>query len=165
MIKSSFTYTKKELGNFINVVLRKNKSLTLIYILSAIIIACSVFLLVTADYLQGSLFLACGIFFAFYGLILKAIGDKNNRKNIDNVDKYEFDEDKLTATSFNANGEMIATMIVKYCDVFKLMQNGDRAYIFVNKVVALIIAKENFANEGEYFDVINRIKMQMPKKA
>ncbi len=165
MIKSSFTYTKEELDRFLSFSLRKNNALKVVYVCSAIILASAIYMLCLKDFLQGSLYLACGIFFAFYGLIMRAIGNKNNSRNVNNVDNYEFEEDKLTATSFNAQGEQLAVLNVKYCDIYKIMQNGNRTYLFINKVVALILAKENFESESDYLDVINRIKIQMPKKA
>jgi hypothetical protein len=164
MIKSSFTYTKNELDTFLKYTLKKNTALKVVYVCSAIILVCAIYLLCLQDYVQGSLYLFCGLFFAFYGLILKAIGDKNNKKNVNNIDNYEFEEEKLTVYSFNAQGEQIATLIIKYDDIYKLMENGDRTYIFINKLVALIIAKENFEN-NDYQEVINRIKMKLPKKA
>ncbi len=165
MIKSSFIYTKEELDKFLNYTLKKNKALKYIYVCSAIILVCAVLMICMAEYIQGFAYLFCGLFFACYGLILKAIGSKNNKKNENNVDNYEFEEEKVTVYSFNAQGEQTATLIVKYQDVFKLMQNEDRTYIFINKLIALIISKENFENESEYLDVINRIKIKMPKKA
>lgn len=166
MIKSSFVYTKEELDTFLSYILRKNVALKIIYVCSAVILACSIFMFCTASYVEGALYLACGVFFAFYGLILKLVGDKNNKKNINNVDTYEFSEDSIFATTANAQGEQIASLTVRYEDIFKLVQNGEnRAYIFVNKVVALIVARENFENPSEFDEVINRIKMKMPKKA
>ncbi len=165
MIRSSFTYTKAELDTFLSYIIRKNIALKIIYVCSAIILACSIFMFCTASYVEGALYLVCGAFFAFYGLILKIVGDKNNKKNVNNIDSYEFDEDKLSATTVNAQGEQIASIVVRYEDIYKIMQNGnDRAYIFVNKVVALILARENFENESDFDNVINRIKMKMPKK-
>jgi len=157
MIKSEMTYTKKAFDDFATYNIKKSKAMKVIYICSAIILACSLVMFVTKDYTEAILYLFLGLIFAFYNLVIKLIMNQNNKKNIGSTDVYEFDDDKLNVYSHDVNGNEIATSSLMYNRFYKVETYLNYGYIYVNKAVAYIVDKQNFESEEEFNSVLARI--------
>lgn len=155
MISSSTIYTEEVLNKFISYYLKNSKSMIVIYVCSLIILASSIVMFCLNSIFEGVLYLLCALFFGSYGLIIRFIMKKNNKKVQNNVDNYEFDVDNFNITSFNSKGEQIMTMKVYYRDLYKVAKSGEYAYLFINKATAFIVSQNNFENKEDFDKVIN----------
>ena len=160
MVKSSTVYTKEILDEFASYLVRKNKSLILIYVCAGIILACSIAMFILGEIVDGVLYVLLGAFFACYGLILKLIIKQGHKKIYGNYDEFEFDEDFMTIRTYTKTGEQLTAGTINYKNILKLEENKDKAYIFVSKYNAYIIEKSNFA-VGEYEGIIEKIQSKI----
>ena len=46
---------------------------------------------------------------------------------------------------------------MRYDHIYKIYQNNTKTYILISKFSAYIIDKNNFENESDYVDVINKL--------
>lgn len=157
MITTKTVYDKKLLDEFASFILKKNKALIVIYICSAVILASSIAMFCIAEYIDGVLYALIGIFFACYGLILKVVLTNSHKKVYGNYEIYEFDDQFFTIKTYLPSGEQLSAGTMRYDHIYKIYQNNTKTYILISKYSAYIIDKNNFENESDYVDVINKL--------
>lgn len=164
MIKSKTVYTKELLDEFSSFIIKKNKSLIVIYVCAAIILACAIAMFFLGKIVDGVLYLIIGIFFACYGLVLKFVLSSSQKKVYGNYEEYEFYDDYMLIKTYDKSGEHLSSGTMKYEYVYKLYLNKTRAYILISKYNAYIIDKNNFSSENDFNDVINKINYKFNKQ-
>lgn len=164
MIQSEMVYTKKAFNDFAKFSIRKSKETGLIYIFAGIILAISIAMIVLKDYVAGIIYAVLGGVFGCYGLFMKIIINAYNRKNIGTTDKYEFYDDKLVVTSVDSKGVEIASTSILYNRLYKAKKYRNYGYIYVNKVVAYIIDKNNFESEEQFENILDLIAKEIAAK-
>ena len=157
MIKSKTVYTKELLDEFSNYIIKKNKSLIVIYVCAAIILACSIAMFCLSEIVDGILYAIIGVFFACYGLVLKVVLQTSQKKVYGNFEEYEFYDDYMLIKTYTSTGEHLSSGTMKYEYIYKVHVNKSRTYILISKYNAYIIDKNNFKNEDEYNEVLNKL--------
>ena len=163
-ITSSTIYTPQVFEEFANFYLKHNKAMKVIYVCSAIILVSSIIMFCLGSIFEGIIYTLCGIVFACYGLIVKAIMRKNNKASYNNVDNYEFCDKEMSVKTFNSKGDQIFALTVGYPTMYSVEKQNDVAYLFFNKASAFIVKRENFENQSDFDKVVDNIKSQIVKK-
>lgn len=157
MIKTKMNYSKEAFNDFAKYSIKTSGTMKIIYICAVLILACSVVLLVLGNIAEGILYGCLGLIFAFYAPLMRLIINLNNKRNIGTVDEYEFDEDRFSIVSKDANNVEVSTSTLIYSRLFKVKKHINYGYIYVNKAIAYIVRKEDFENEDDFDFVLDRI--------
>lgn len=165
MISVKTKFTKKVYSDFASYYIKKNKSINLIYICSSILILCGIATILLNEITEGIIFIVLAVLFALYSVFVYFLIISSNKKNIGMEAIYEFEDTKLTVKSIDKEGKEICSNSINYNVFHSIKTYKNYCYIFVNKLTAYIILKENFANENQFNLVINNIKNNIVKKS
>lgn len=162
MIETKTLHTKKMFNDYATYIVNKRmKYMICIYICSAIVSVCGIIMMVCKEYFQGALYLFLGLFFALYGVLMRYIISLSNKKNVNSVNIFEFEDTKFTITNMNKEGKEIGKSIINYDTLHSVVLYKNYAYIFVNKLTSYIISKENFENEEQFYSLVQIIKSKI----
>ena len=132
MIKTKMNYSKEAFNDFAKYSIKTSGTMKIIYICAVLILACSVVLLVLGNIAEGILYGCLGLIFAFYAPLMRLIINLNNKRNIGTVDEYEFDEDRFSIVSKDANNVEVSTSTLIYSRLFKVKKHY---YFFVYHII------------------------------
>ncbi|MBQ3214404.1 MAG: hypothetical protein IJB10_05335, partial [Clostridia bacterium] len=157
MINSKITNTKKVFKDFAKYSVKTNVTMKIIYTLAVLILAASVVLFVSNHILDGAIFAVLGVIFALCAPAMQWLNITNNKNNVGSTDEFEFYEDRFVVTSFDKNGLEISDSTLIYSRLYKVKKHLNYGYIYVNKAVAYIVDKNEFENEEQFNEVLDRI--------
>lgn len=158
IVKSSQVYSKQVFDDFANFTVKSNKSMVVIYVCSVIILISSIVMFVAGDITSGVIYILLGLFFLFYGQLIKFLMRINNKKNYNTTDYYEFGDDSLKVVCKDATGVEVSTSNVLYSRLYNVKKYKNYGYIYLNKAVAYIVCQENFKDVVEFNFVLNKIE-------
>ena len=157
-ITSKQIYTEEVLEDFAKFS-TKNVWTIVILCCATFILICSGIMFASGDIFEALLYLFLGVFFMLYPTFLRLIMKKQNKKGVNSTDEYRFFEERLEVDSLDSNGNKFSTSNVLYTRLYKVKVNKDYAYIYLNRMLAYIVSKQNFKDENEFNFALNRISM------
>lgn len=141
MIENVTEYNGRILKEFTVFATKKARLLT--GICSLIILACSIFEFVCSAYVLGGIFLGLALVF----FIANFFTVKFALKKVSAMPKvkveYKFYPDKLSLTTYS-NGEQVENSEIAYNLLYKVVDNKQTLYIYINNVQALLVDCEKF---------------------
>lgn len=100
------------------------------------------------DLITGIVFMATGVLFPFIYLAFyrREVNKKKYKSNLignDVINFIEFKEDCFSEKTFR-NGEQVGFTLLKYSDLVKIVNYKNYLFIFISKVQAFIVDKNEF---------------------
>ncbi|MBQ9792414.1 MAG: hypothetical protein IJW32_01525 [Clostridia bacterium] len=157
MINSKITNTKKVFKDFAKYSVKTNITMKIIYTLAVLILAASVVLFISNHILDAVIFTVLGVIFALCAPAMQWLNVSNNKSNVGSVDEFQFYEDRFVVTSFDKKGLEISDSTLFYSRLYKVKKYLNYGYIYVNKAVAYIVDKNEFEDEKQFNEVLDRI--------
>ncbi|MBE5745716.1 MAG: hypothetical protein E7359_00290 [Clostridiales bacterium] len=157
MVENITEYTKEILKDYIVFTTKKTRLITFISV--AVILICAVIELLFKEYIMSGIFLALALFFFISNLnIVKfAVKKSTSMPQIKNI--YEFYPDKLNITTYSNNQE-ISKNTLALTTIFKVEENNNCLYLYLNKSQALIVNVNNFKDVNDKEVVKRYIQIQ-----
>ncbi len=151
MISTFTVYTKKLFNKFASVTASQRRLNVINYIVGVILFVVAAYCFMVRKYIAGTFLGIFGILFSCSRLILMAIINRANARQLNTYDKYSFYDDKFTVDSFLAGGTLYSQCEHSYSDIYSIDFFTTFAYVYLTKGESYIFLRENF-KKPEQFD-------------
>lgn len=141
MIENITEYKLELMKEYLKYSIKKSRTTT--FVCSGIIILCSLLEFLFKEYIMAGVFLAVGLFFLAIAFIMLPISMKKVTAMPDIKNEYKFFPDKLVVETFSKD-KSLGTSTIPYNAIFKVAENNNVLYIYLNKVQALVVNTDNF---------------------
>lgn len=146
MIENKTEYTNDILKDYILFSTKKTRLITFISV--AVIIVCSIIELIFGEYLMAGIFFAVGLFFFLSNFYIVKFAVKKSVAMPKIKNHYEFLPDKLNIITYS-NNEEVSKNTISLKAIFKVIENKDCLYLYLNKSQALIVKISNFNDKND----------------
>ncbi len=150
MISSFTVYTQKLFNKFASVTTSQKRRIIVNYAVGAILFVVALYCFMTRKYIIGTFFGIFSILFSCSRLILMAIINRFNARQLNTYDKYYFYDDKFTVNSFLAGGTPYSQCEHNYSEIESIDFFTTFAYIYLAKGETYIFLRENFKNPEQF---------------
>jgi len=143
------------------------RSKTTMWVCLAIVVLCSIFMIIKGDVALGITFIAIGLFFPIVTLIMRnAMAKKMNSSNqmMGNGIYYEYVfKDKSFKVS-TVVGDHSSINEVSYLDLFKMQVIENMLFLFITPSNAYVVKNDGFENQSDYENLIKYFKENFASK-
>ena len=156
-VKVETKYNEKLLKDFLKFHYRK---LTTLLLICGIIVAfAGTVLLFVDEYATGVVTCLLGLFIMFYPKLVTLFALANNKRMLNAEESYELDETSIHVRT-TILGEEVAQQTIKYTALEKMVETQKYIYVYINKLSALIIIKENLKDK-DYKNILKIVPKGM----
>lgn len=159
-VKTKTTYSERILKSFFKLHFRKTN--LIVWLCGGIILLSGILLLALNSLVAGIIFSVLGVLFLLYPQVVLASSLNSNKRQLNAIDYYVFDEKTIQVTS-EIFGEEVANQKIDYKALEKIKIDANYIYIYLNKVSAVIVERATLSEKEQKF-IISKISKVIDKK-
>lgn len=146
MVENITEYKTELMKEYLKYSVKKSRRTT--FICSGVIMLCALLEFLFQEYIMGAIFVLVGAFFITMACLMVPISMKKVTAMPKIKNEYQFYPDKMVITTYSKN-ENLGSSTIPYVAIFKVVENNNALYIYLNKVQALVVDNATFKENSD----------------